>query len=50
MQPTVVDNFISEQAAKELHAFLRSKAEVNPMGLLSKQLYPFEQFANDPDK
>ena len=49
MQPTVVDNFISKQSAKDLHAFLRSKVQVNPMGLLSKQLYPFEQFINDPD-
>jgi hypothetical protein len=42
MQPTVVDNFISEESANNLHMFLRSTAEVNPMGLLSKQLYPFD--------
>jgi hypothetical protein len=49
MQPTVVDNFIQESLAEELNVFLRSKASVNPMGLLSKQLYPFEQFNYDPD-
>ena len=49
MQPTVVNNFISEGLAKDLNVFLRSKASVNPMGLLSKQLYPFEQFNYDPD-
>ena len=42
MQPTVVDNFISEESAKEIHMFLRSTVERNPMGLLSKQLYPFD--------
>jgi hypothetical protein len=49
MQPTVVDQFISEELAKDLHSFLRAKTTVNPMGLLSKQLYPFEQFNYDPD-
>jgi hypothetical protein len=42
MQPTVIDNFISEESAKKIELFLRPKAEINPKGLFSKQLYPFE--------
>ena len=42
MQPTVIDNFISKEEANNIHMFLRSTVEVNPMGLLSKQLYPFD--------
>lgn len=49
MQPTVVNEFISKETASDLHTFLRSKAAINPMGVLSKQLYPFNQFINDPD-
>jgi hypothetical protein len=49
MQPTVVDEFISKELATSLHTFLRSTVAVNPMGLLSKQLYPFEQFNYDPN-
>lgn len=48
MQPTVVNQFISKESAADLHAFLRSTVTVNPMGVLSKQLYPFEQFINQP--
>lgn len=42
MQPTVINDFISKGLAHELNLFLRPKAAVNPMGVLSKQLYPFE--------
>jgi predicted 2-oxoglutarate/Fe(II)-dependent dioxygenase YbiX len=42
MQPTIVDSFISKELAKEIELFLRPKAEVNPKGKLSKQLYPFD--------
>ena len=50
MQPTVIDNFISKELAKDINIFLRSKVEINPMGVLSKQLHPFHQFINDPDR
>jgi hypothetical protein len=50
MQPTVIKEFISKDQATNLHSFLRSKVEVNPMGVLSKMLYPFNQFIYDPDK
>jgi hypothetical protein len=50
MQPTVINEFISKKSAEEIHAFLRSTVEVNPMGVLSTQLYPFEQFINHPNK
>jgi hypothetical protein len=49
MQPTVIKEFISKDQSKNLHEFLRSKVEINPMGVLSKMLYPFYQFNNDPD-
>ena len=50
MQPTVIEEFISKDDAIRLHSFLRSKVEINPMGVLSKMLYPFNQFMYDPDK
>lgn len=49
MQPTVIDSFISKELSNDLNMFLRSKVTINPMGLLSKQLYPFNQFIYDPD-
>jgi predicted 2-oxoglutarate/Fe(II)-dependent dioxygenase YbiX len=48
MQPTVINNFISKEQATNIHMFLRSTVELNPMGVLSKQLHPFNQFINDP--
>ena len=42
MQPTLVDNFISKESAKDLNMFLRGTVEINPMGKLSKQIYPFD--------
>lgn len=41
-QPNVINNFISEESAKKIELFLRPKAEMNPKGLFSKQLYPFD--------
>jgi hypothetical protein len=50
VQPTAINEFISKELAKDLHSFLRSKVEVNPMGVLSKMLYPFNQFIYEPEQ
>jgi Rps23 Pro-64 3,4-dihydroxylase Tpa1-like proline 4-hydroxylase len=42
MQPAIIDNFISEELAKQIDLFLRPKAEINPKGKLNKKLYPFD--------
>jgi hypothetical protein len=39
MQPTVIDNFISEKLSKDLNSFLRPMVSINDQGVLSKQIY-----------
>jgi len=52
MQPTVVDNFISEQLAKDINGYLRPKSTINPKGLISFQLHPLKinEFQDDNSK
>ena len=50
MQPTLVNDFISEDIARDMNLFLRSKAEINPMGVLSRQLYPFQTSLDEKEK
>ena len=39
-QPNVLENFISPQTAKYLNAYLKSRSEMNPRGLLNVYLKP----------
>jgi predicted 2-oxoglutarate/Fe(II)-dependent dioxygenase YbiX len=50
LQPTLVNDFISESLAKDINTFLRNKAEINPMGVLSRQLYPFQTSLDPQEK
>ncbi len=46
-QPNVIRNFITPQTAKYLHKYLRSRAYMNPRGLLNVYLKPVQLIEED---